>query len=56
MVAGDGGGILTFTICSEGCPFWVAPGQKENGARTKVYRPFWVAPGELALFIKRNIL
>ena len=27
MVAGDGGGILTFTICSEGCPFWVAPGE-----------------------------
>ena len=47
MVAGDGGGILAFTICSEGCPFWVEPGQKENGARTKCNCPFWVAPGEL---------
>jgi len=47
MVAGDGGGILTFTICSARCPFWVGRGQKENGARTKVNCPFWVAPGEL---------
>ena len=45
MVAGDGGGILAFTICSEGCPFWVEPEQKENGARTKCNCPFWVAAG-----------
>ena len=45
MVAGDGGGILTFTFCSARCPFWVEPVQKENGARTKVYCPFWVAAG-----------